>query len=61
MATPPSWAGTGITRSAGATWVFIRSGGTWTQQGPKLIGSGASTPTGQGISVALSADGNTAL
>jgi hypothetical protein len=46
---------------AGATWVFTRSGGSWTQQGPKLVGAGASAPTGQGISVALSADGDTAL
>ena len=53
--------GDGDDSAAGATWVFIRSGGTWTQQGPKLIGRGASTPTGQGISVALSADGNSAL
>jgi hypothetical protein len=53
---------------AGAAWVFTRSGTTWAEQGPKL------TPTGQadqgplgtiedgfGYSVALSADGNTAL
>jgi hypothetical protein len=53
--------GDGDNASAGATWVFSRSGGTWTQQGAKLVGSGASTPTGQGISVALSGDGNTAL
>jgi len=46
---------------AGATWVFTRSGGTWTQQGSKLVGTGASAPAGQGIAVALSADGNTAL
>jgi hypothetical protein len=46
---------------AGATWVFTRVGGIWTQQGSKLIGTGASARTGQGISVALSADGNTAL
>src|ERR1035437_420004 len=32
-----------------------------TQQGPKLVGSGAIGPAGQGTSVALSADGNTAL
>ncbi|MGZ3688276.1 MAG: hypothetical protein ACXVBW_08245, partial [Bdellovibrionota bacterium] len=46
----------------GAAWVFTRSGGVWNQQGPKLIGSGAQGTTPfQGISVALSADGNTAL
>jgi PKD repeat protein len=46
---------------AGATWVFTRSAGVWTQQGPKLIGSGAVGDAGQGWSVALSADGNTAI
>ena len=46
----------------GAAWVFTRSGTTWSQQGPKLIGSGYSgTEPEQGYSVALSADGNTAL
>jgi hypothetical protein len=47
----------------GAVWVFTRSGGPWTQQGQKLVGSGAALETGasQGTSVALSADGNTAL
>jgi hypothetical protein len=45
----------------GAAWVFTRSGSTWTQQGAKLTGTGE-TGTGQfGSSVALSADGNTAL
>ena len=46
---------------SGAAWVFTRSSGTWTQQGPKLVGTGGSAPTQQGRSVALSADGNTAL
>ena len=47
--------------SVGAAWVFTRSGGTWTQQGAKLTGTGE-TGTGRfGSSVALSADGNTAL
>src|SRR5581483_8693342 len=44
----------------GAAWVFTRSGSTWTQQGGKLVGSGNVGAAGQGISVALSADGNTA-
>src|SRR5262249_15565156 len=48
--------------SAGAAWVFTRSGGVWTQQGPKLVGSGAAgSVIEQGLSVALSADGNTAI
>jgi hypothetical protein len=46
---------------AGAVWVFTRSGTTWTQQGPKLVGTGAVGDAEQGISVALSSDGNTAL
>jgi hypothetical protein len=50
--------------ATGAAWVFTRSGNAWTQQGNKLVGSGArepSLPLGQGMSVALSADGNTAI
>lgn len=48
---------------AGATWVFANSGGAWTQQGQKLVGSGADNNVNawQGSSVALSADGNTAV
>ena len=45
----------------GAAWVFTRTGGVWSQQGPKLIGAGAAGPARQGSAVALSADGNTAL
>jgi hypothetical protein len=48
----------------GAAWVFTRSGATWSQQGPKLTPSdeaNAPTPGGFGTSVALSADGSTAL
>jgi hypothetical protein len=47
--------------NAGAAWVFTRSGGVWTQQGAKLVGTGAAGAAGQGFSVALSADGNTML
>jgi hypothetical protein len=47
---------------AGATWVFTRSYGVWSQQGPKLVGTGVIGPFQlQGISVSLSGDGNTAL
>ena len=47
---------------AGAVWVFTRSGGVWTQQGPKLVGTGAmGSFVYQGYSVALSADGNTII
>jgi hypothetical protein len=41
---------------------FHRSNGVWTQQGSKLVGmDAAGTNVQQGISVALSADGNTAM
>jgi hypothetical protein len=46
---------------AGAVWVYTRSGGIWTQQGTKLVGTGGDTASQQGVSVALSADGNTAM
>jgi hypothetical protein len=44
----------------GAAWVYTRRNGVWTQQGSKLVGAdvGASQ---QGRSVALAADGNTAI
>lgn len=43
----------------GAAWVFTRTNGVWSQQGPKLVST--ETATGFGDAVALSADGNTAL
>jgi FG-GAP repeat protein len=46
---------------SGAAWVFTRSGASWAQQGSKLTGAGESGPGELGWSVALSADGNTAL
>jgi len=46
---------------AGAVWVFTRSNGVWTQQGPELVGSNASTDASQGAAVAVSADGNTLI
>ena len=45
----------------GAAWVYTRSGGTWTQQGSKLVGTGNSGAASQGTSVSISADGNTAI
>jgi FG-GAP repeat len=45
---------------AGAAWVYVRSGSTWTLQA-KLVGSEGSDDAQQGHSVALSADGDTAL
>jgi uncharacterized repeat protein (TIGR02543 family) len=47
--------------NAGAAWVYTRSGGVWTQQGNKLVGTDATGAAFQGYSVSLSADGNTAL
>jgi hypothetical protein len=35
--------------------------GVWTQQGPKLVGTGAAGNANQGWSVAISGDGNTAI
>jgi hypothetical protein len=55
------WDNRNGTVADGATWVFTRSSGVWTQQGPKLVGTGAAGPAFQGSSVALSADGNTAI
>ena len=46
---------------AGAAWVFTRSGGIWSAQAPKLIGGGEAGQGEFGFSVALSADGSTAL
>jgi hypothetical protein len=46
---------------AGAAWVYIRSDGVWSQQGGKLVGTGASWNAMQGVSVAISADGNAAI
>jgi Neprosin len=45
----------------GAVWVFTRTSGIWTQQGGKLVGAGAANGAIQGSSVAVSADGNTAI
>src|SRR5262249_23170671 len=49
--------GLGDNSFTGAAWVFTLSGGVWTQQGGKLVGTGGGH---QGQSIALSADGNTA-
>ena len=45
----------------GAAWIFTRSGETWTQQSAKLVAPAATEPVQQGHSVAISADGNTAI
>jgi PKD repeat protein len=51
----------GVSSRVGEAWVFIRSGSTWTQQGAKLTGTGEIGKGEFGSSVALSADGDTAL
>ena len=45
----------------GAVWIFTRSGGIWSQQGNKLVGTDNYSHGNQGRSVSLSADGNTAI
>ncbi|HLJ45200.1 MAG TPA: BACON domain-containing carbohydrate-binding protein [Bryobacteraceae bacterium] len=47
--------------ATGAAWTFVKANGTWTQQGSKLVGGGASGQARQGSSVAISADGNIVL
>jgi hypothetical protein len=53
--------GHGDSNLVGAAWVFIRTGSVWSQQGPKLVGTGALGGSTQGYCVALSGDGNTAI
>lgn len=43
----------------GAVWVFTKSNGMWSQQGAKLVGNGFIGFSQQGISISISADGNT--
>jgi FG-GAP repeat len=49
---------TALVGEYGGAWVFVRSGSTWTQQGPRLAAPGSDGRFG--LSVALSGDGNTA-
>lgn len=54
--------GVGDNSNAGATWVFTRSGTVWSQQGSKIVGTGATgTTSQQGTAVSLSSDGNTLI
>ena len=46
---------------AGAAWAYGRTGTVWSQQHKKLVGFGATGRAEQGFSVALSADGSTAI
>ena len=45
----------------GGVWIFTRNGKVWSQQGPKLVGTGGGNAARQGSSVAVSADGNTVI
>jgi len=54
-------AGAPFDSQGGAVYVYTRSHGAWSQQGPKLVGNGAAGAADLGTSVALSADGNTAI
>ncbi len=47
--------------SVGAVWIFTRNNGIWTQQGSKLVGTGAVGKARQGSSVSISAEGNTVV
>ncbi len=53
--------GTTDNSSAGAVWIYTVTAGVWSQQGSKLVGTGATGAALQGYSVALSADGNFAI
>jgi hypothetical protein len=50
----------GMRNERGAAWVFERSRGKWSQQ-TKLVGMGDIGNADQGLSVALSSSGNTAI
>jgi hypothetical protein len=47
--------------SVGATCVFTRGSGGWSQQGSKLVATDTVGASQQGWAIALSADGNTAI
>jgi FG-GAP repeat/IPT/TIG domain len=53
--------GDGDNGGAGAAWVFVRSGATWSEQGEKLTGTEEVGAGLFGYSVALSSDASTAV
>src|SRR3954463_14960401 len=56
--------GSGTDGPLDVAWVFVRSGSSWIQQGPPLLNPETQVPYGSaefGTSVALSANGDTAL
>lgn len=54
-------AGYGDNSFQGGVWLFTRTAGVWTQQGSKIMGTGNIGFATQGVSNALSADGNTLI
>jgi FG-GAP repeat len=52
--------GPSVDAGTGVAWVYIRSADVWSEQ-DELVGTGAAGNAMQGTSVALSADGNTAI
>lgn len=53
------WGAPGDNGGIGAAYVFTRTGGVWTQQGGKLVGSGNIGTSLQGFDIDISFDGNT--
>lgn len=53
--------GSADNNNKGAAWVFKKSNDTWRQQGTKLVGTGSIGASMQGFTVAISADGYTAI
>ena len=53
--------GSSYNEGSGGTWIFGFKNGSWKQQGNVLVGTGGNGSEQQGNSVAISADGNTAL
>jgi hypothetical protein len=53
--------GAGDASGAGAVWTYARSGGTWSQQGAKVAGTGEVGAGSLGVSLGLSADGGTMI
>ena len=45
----------------GGAWIYVRIGGSWTLQGPKLVGVDAVGAAWQGTSVDISSDGMTVI
>ena len=54
-------ASNGTNDDPGAAWVYTRSRRVWSQQGPKLVGTGAIGNAEQGEAVSISGDGSTAI